>query len=152
MQDLKVENGGRSVVMESIIQFARNLFHCQLRPKQLPHLQARVAKINFERKSTYESLSDVGESRVWFASKNLTPFLIAKIIAKCHSFPNMYDMLKAKVDRLAGKMGLEKKTASYSGQKLASPNFGRTWRPKCCHQVNFLVTLDKFGFSKFEGF
>ena len=48
----------------------------------------------------YDSLSDVGESRVWFASKNLTPcrmhlndFLIAQIIAKCHSFPNMYDML-----------------------------------------------------------
>ena len=56
----------------------------------------------------YESFSDVGESRVWFASKNLTPcrmhrnaFLIAQIIAKCHSFPNMCDMLKAKVDRLA---------------------------------------------------
>ena len=54
--------------------------------------------------------SDVGESWVWFASKNLTPcrmhwnaFLIAQIIAKCHSFPNMYDMLWAKVDRLAGK-------------------------------------------------
>ena len=51
-------------------------------------------------KSRYESLSDVGESRVWFASKNLTPcrihwnaFLIAQIIAKCHSFPNMYGML-----------------------------------------------------------
>ena len=49
---------------------------------------------------TYESFSDVGESRVWFASKNLTPcrmhwndFLIAQIIAKCHSFPNLYDML-----------------------------------------------------------
>ena len=49
---------------------------------------------------TYDSLSDVGESWVWFASKNLTPcrmhlndFLIAQIIAKCHSFPNMYDML-----------------------------------------------------------
>ena len=48
----------------------------------------------------YESLSDVGEGRVWFASKNLTPcrmhwnaFLIAQIIAKCHSFPNMYGML-----------------------------------------------------------
>ena len=48
----------------------------------------------------YDSLSDVGESRVWFASKNLTPcrthwndFLIAQIIAKCHSFPNLYDML-----------------------------------------------------------
>ena len=38
--------------------------------------------------NTYDSLSDVGESRVWFASKNLT-----QIIAKCHSFPNMYDML-----------------------------------------------------------
>ena len=48
----------------------------------------------------YESFSDVGERRVWFASKNLTPyrmqwnaFLIAQIIAKCHSFPNMYGML-----------------------------------------------------------
>ena len=48
----------------------------------------------------YDSLSDVPESRVCFASKKLTPcrmhwnaFLIAQIIAKCHSFPNMYDML-----------------------------------------------------------
>ena len=52
------------------------------------------------KRSIYESLSDVGEIRVWFASKNLTPcrmhwnaFLIAQIIAKCHSFPNMYGML-----------------------------------------------------------
>ena len=44
----------------------------------------------------YESFSDVGEIRVYFASKILTPcrmhwnaFLIAQIIAKCHSFPNM---------------------------------------------------------------
>ena len=44
----------------------------------------------------YDSLSDVGKCRVWFASKNLTPcrmylnaFLIAQIIVKCHSFPNM---------------------------------------------------------------
>ena len=42
---------------------------------------------------TYDSLSDVPESRVCFASKNLTPcrmhwnaFLIAQIIAKCHRF------------------------------------------------------------------
>ena len=48
----------------------------------------------------YDSFSDVGESRVYFASKILTPcrmnwnaFLIAQIIAKCHSFPNMYGML-----------------------------------------------------------
>ena len=48
----------------------------------------------------YNSLSDVPESRVWFASKNLTPwrmhwnaFLIGLIIAECHSFPYMYDML-----------------------------------------------------------
>ena len=48
----------------------------------------------------YDSFSDVPESRVWFASKNLTPcrmhwkdFLIGQIIAECHSFPNMYDML-----------------------------------------------------------
>ena len=51
-------------------------------------------------KKIYDSFSDVKESRVWFSSKNLTPcrmhwndFLIAQIIAKCHSFPNMYDML-----------------------------------------------------------
>ena len=48
----------------------------------------------------YDSFSDVPESRVWFASKNLTAcrmhwndFLIGQIIAECHSFPNMYDML-----------------------------------------------------------
>ena len=48
----------------------------------------------------YESFSDVGEIRVYFASKILTPcrmhwnaFLIAQIIAKCHSFPNMYGMV-----------------------------------------------------------
>ena len=52
--------------------------------------------------SVYDSFSDVPERRVWFASKNLTPcrmhwnaVLIAQIIAKCHSFPNMYDMLWA---------------------------------------------------------
>ena len=46
------------------------------------------------------SLSNVGESRICFASKNLTPcgmhwnaFLIDQILAECHSFPNMYDML-----------------------------------------------------------
>ena len=64
----------------------------------------------------YEKVSDVTESRVWFASKNLTPcrmhyngLLIGQIIAKCHSFPNVYDMLKAKVDRLAGKTYLVQK-------------------------------------------
>ena len=31
------------------------------------------------------------------------------IIAKCHTFPNMYDMLQAKVDRLAGKTYLVQK-------------------------------------------
>ena len=48
----------------------------------------------------YDSLSDVPESWVCFASKNLTPcrmhwndFLMGQIIAECHSFPNMYDML-----------------------------------------------------------
>ena len=50
--------------------------------------------------TAYDSLSDVPESRVWFASKDLTPcrmhwndFLIGQIIAECHNFPNMYDML-----------------------------------------------------------
>ena len=48
----------------------------------------------------YDSLSDVPESRVCIASKNLTPFrvhwndfLIGQIIAECHSFPKKYDML-----------------------------------------------------------
>ena len=48
----------------------------------------------------YEKVSDVVESKVFFACKNLIPrrmhqngFLIGQIIAKCHSFPNMYDML-----------------------------------------------------------
>ena len=47
-------------------------------------------------KSACDSFSDVGEIRVYFAGKILTPcrmhwnaFLIAQIIAKCHSFPNM---------------------------------------------------------------
>ena len=30
-------------------------------------------------------------------------FQIAQMIDDCHSFPNIYDMLKAKVDRLVGK-------------------------------------------------
>ena len=45
----------------------------------------------------YEKVSDVPESRIWFASKNLTlcrmhwnGFLIGQFIAECHSFPNMY--------------------------------------------------------------
>ena len=32
------------------------------------------------------------------------------------------------------------KTAFFSGQILASPHFGRTWRPNCWHQVNFWGT------------
>ena len=47
IQEVKVDIGLRTVVMESIIQFVRNLFRCQLRPKQLPYPQARVAKRNF---------------------------------------------------------------------------------------------------------
>ena len=63
-----------------------------------------IKKTNYhpfnENHSQNDSLSDVPESRVCFASKNLTPcrmhwnaFLLAQIIAKCHSFPNRYDML-----------------------------------------------------------
>ena len=40
---------------------------------------------------------------------HLNDFLIGQIIAECHSFPNMYDMLWAKVDRLVGKTYLVKK-------------------------------------------
>ena len=38
---------------------------------------------------------DVAEILVQFASRTLTPrgFQIAQMIAKCHSFPNMYSML-----------------------------------------------------------
>ena len=50
--------------------------------------------------TNHEKVPDVPESGLWFASKNLTPcimhlngFVIGQIIAKCHSFPNMYDML-----------------------------------------------------------
>ena len=41
-------------------------------------------------------------------------FLIGQVIAECHSFPNMYDMLKAKVDRLAGKTYFVQKTPKNS--------------------------------------
>ena len=48
----------------------------------------------------------------------------------------MYDMLKAKVDRLAGKTYLvpkrHQKTTFSRRKKSASPHFGRTWR---IHQV-----------------
>ena len=75
--------------------------------KVFPHPNAKKATANGwtywqarQLDGWYDSLSDVPESRVWFASKNLTPcrmhwndFLIGQIIAECHSFPNMYDML-----------------------------------------------------------
>ena len=46
-----------------------------------------------------EKVSDVAQN----------DFLIGQIIAKCHSFPNMYVMLQAKVARLAGKTYLVQK-------------------------------------------
>ena len=72
---------------------------------------------NFFSFSLYESFSDVGESRVWFASKNLmhwNAFLIAQIIAKCHSFPNMYGMLWRKSTVWPGKLISSKKTPKNS--------------------------------------
>ena len=93
--------------------------------------------------SWYESSSDVGEIRVWFASKILTPcrmhwndFLIAQIIAKCHSFPNVCDIFSPKKHL---------KTAFFCGKIWTSPHFGKTWRPNCWHQVNFWGTPEKFG-------
>ena len=60
----------------------------------------RIIASPLKQKTSYESFSDGGEIRVYFASKILTPcrmhwnaFLIAQIIAKYHSFPNMYGML-----------------------------------------------------------
>ena len=59
-----------------------------------------VTSVELSIQPMYEKVSDVAESRVWFTSKNLTPcrmhwnaLLKAQIIAKCHSFPNMFDML-----------------------------------------------------------
>ena len=50
--------------------------------------------------STYDKVSEVVESWVQFASKTLTPrrmhlngFQIDRMIAECHCFPNMHDML-----------------------------------------------------------
>ena len=40
--------------------------------------------------------------------------LIDQIIAKCHSFPNIYDMLSAKVKRLGEKTYLVQKTPKNS--------------------------------------
>ena len=64
----------------------------------------------------YDKVSDIVESWVWFTNKTLTPrrmhyngFLIAEIDRWCINFPNMYDMLKAKVDRLVGKTYLVQK-------------------------------------------
>ena len=59
-----------------------------------------ICPILYNLENMYDSFSDVGESQVWCASKNMTPcrmhwnaFLTAQFIAKCHGFPNMYDML-----------------------------------------------------------
>ena len=60
--------------------------------------------------SIYDKVSDVVESGVGFASKILTPHRmhynwlhIAHFNPMMHSFQMMYDILLAKVDRLAGK-------------------------------------------------
>ena len=58
----------------------------------------------------YDEVSDLVFNRLHCVSKALTPprmhengFEIGQIIAECHSFPDMYDMLKPKVDPLAGE-------------------------------------------------
>ena len=73
-----------------------NCLHCI---KQVPY----IYNINIFIK---DKVSDVAESWVQFASKTLMPrmmhkngFQIAQTGRWCISFPNMYDMLKAKVDR-----------------------------------------------------
>ena len=103
---VQISNWSASVV--ALTAFVRHLPHVR------PHLYlktwcvyAREVLVTFVCLSTsmyhlvflqlmYDSFSDVGENRVYFASKILTPcrmhwnaFLIAQIIAKCHSFPNM---------------------------------------------------------------
>ena len=48
------------------------------------------------------------------------------------SFWNMYNMLKEKVDRLAGKIDFVPKNlifAYFGGQESELPDFGRTWTP-----------------------
>ena len=54
--------------------------------------------------SLYDKVSGVVESLMQFASKTLTPrkmhlngFQTAQMIAECHSFPNMYDMLNPRI-------------------------------------------------------
>ena len=80
MLDIRRNIGGALVAAQEI--------ECGAPPTHLP---TRVRKT---------LVADVGEIRVWFASKILTPcrmhwnaFLIAQIKAKCHSFPNMCGML-----------------------------------------------------------
>ena len=101
-------------LFQKIIPFGSGILplgtHCQFKQRKILSIQVFFIFNNVgfdwktvrlqQRASKYESLSDVGERRVWFASKKLTPcrmhwnaFLIAQIIAKCHSFPNKYDML-----------------------------------------------------------
>ena len=101
----------RSTQSSSCLIFAKiaasvsSLSTCQMVPAPSPSLVENVDLIkgifehftlDIKTHNKYESFSDVGESRVWFASKNLIPcrmhwnaFLLAQIIAKCHSFPNL---------------------------------------------------------------
>ena len=104
----------------------------------------------------YDSLSDVPESRVCFASKNLTPcnmlwndFLIGQFIAECHSFFK-YVWHAIGESRPFGRQNLfspkkHLQTAIFRRKILASPHFGKIWRPNCWHQVNFWGTPEKFG-------
>ena len=77
------------------------------------HIYDRDVDNIFSKKfSRYDEVSDDKENHEQSASKSLTPHRmnIAQIDRWCISSPKMYDMLQAKVDRLAGKMGLENNT------------------------------------------
>ena len=81
------------VVVTNRIMLVVMVFWCPKWPRIVLLVVVTLLKVL---ESSYDSFSDVGENRVYFASKILTPcrmhwnaFLIAQIIAKCHSFPNM---------------------------------------------------------------
>ena len=55
------------------------------------------------------------------------------------SFPNMYDKLQAKVDRLVGKFSFVEetpKTTCLGGHESGFPDFGMSCMPNYLHQVN----------------
>ena len=95
----------KNQIEDDLMKFAKHEYIDLPRPQQpfrlqMPAIWCQSILYQYGCDDWYEKVSDVTESWVWFAYKNLTPcrmqendFLIGQIIAKCHSFPIMYDML-----------------------------------------------------------